>query len=126
MQKASEFELKMIAACLWVGFGLVAPQSATGAESIDGHRFKSLCLVSESDYQGESRFAECERFIADVRSKLTFGTIHDIRACIPEAVPDIQLLTAGLSKLQNESTLHEREAHAVLAEIFASRWPCPD
>ncbi|MBO6947524.1 MAG: hypothetical protein JJ855_06050 [Rhodospirillales bacterium] len=113
----------------WSGFAftvLVAltasPVSAT--ESIDGHRFLNLCVVTESDYESERRFAACERFVGEVRELLGYHKVHGFAACIPEEVPDIQLVIAGIARLQSRSDQHDREAHATLAEIYAQRWPC--
>jgi len=113
----------------WMGFTFavlvtltVPPVSAT--ESIDGHRFLNLCVVTESDYESERRFAACESFVAEVRELLGYHKVHGFAACIPDDVPDIQLVIAGIAKLQSHPDQHDRDAHASLAEIYAQRWPC--
>ena len=100
--------------------------NATAGESFNGHRFISLCLVAESDYDSEHRFAECERFVREVREVLGYQKIHGQRACIPGSVSDIQLLIAGIAGLEARHDQQDREAHAVLAEIFSKRWPCSE
>ncbi len=101
----------------------VSPVSAT--ESIDGHRFLNLCVVTESDHESERRFAACERFVGEVRELLGYHTVHGYSACIPKGVPDIQLVIAGIARMQSRPEQHDMEAHTVLAQTFAHRWPCP-
>ncbi len=98
------------------------PVSATA--SINGHRFLNLCVVTESDYESERRFAACERFVGEVRELLGYHNVHGFAACIPEDVPDIRLVIAGIAGMQGQPDNHEREAHAVLAELYSRRWPC--
>ena len=103
---------------------LFTAHAVRATESIDGHRFLNLCVVTESDYEGERRFAACERFVGEVRELLGDHKVHGFAACIPEDVPDIQMVIAGISRLQSRPDQHDREAHATLAEIYAQRWPC--
>lgn len=113
----------------WSGFAFavlvaltVPPVSAT--ESIDGHRFLNLCVVTESDYESKRRFAACERFVGEVRELLNYHKIHGYSACIPKGVPSIQLVIAGIARMQSRPEQHDMEAHTVLAQTFAQRWPC--
>tara|TARA_R110000787_G_scaffold274979_1_gene383283 strand:+ start:125061 stop:125453 length:393 start_codon:yes stop_codon:yes gene_type:complete len=105
---------------------LLSVNTAHATESINGHRFISLCVVVDSDYQSKQRFAECESFVGGVREVLGNQTIHGHRACIPESVPDIQLLVAGIVRMKSVPEQHDGEAHVILAEFFAQRWPCND
>lgn len=100
--------------------------TASSGESLNGHEFISLCSVVESDHDSERRFAECERFIADLRQKLSKGPVHGDRACIPDDVFDIQLLIAGVAVLSNDPPSQNKESHDVLASLYAERWPCRD
>lgn len=97
---------------------------ASAAKSPNGHQLLSQCLVTASDHDGEQRFAACERFVDQVRKKLDTGAIHGIRACIPKDVSFISLIISGVAQLQTQEKLHEREAHVVLAESYARKWPC--
>ena len=103
---------------------LLPVRSADGAESLDGDSFLFLCVVTEADHENERRFAECERFIGEVRGKLANGPIHGWRACISNDVPDIQLLVAGIARLQAVPEENSREAHEILASLYSKRWPC--
>jgi len=95
------------------------------ADSLSGHKLLSMCLVTASDRASEKRFASCEKFVRDVRRELETGAIHGIRACIPKEIVDINLLIQGVAALeQSEEHLHEAEAHSVLAEFYARKWPC--
>lgn len=100
--------------------------TARSGDSLNGNQFISLCSVVESDHDSERRFAECERFIADLRQKLSKGAVHGQRACIPDDVFDIQLLIAGVAVLSNDLPSQNKEAHEVLASLYAERWPCRD
>ena len=100
--------------------------SVHATESYDGHRFLYNCLTTESDYDGDRRFAECERFVREVRDVLGYHTIHGQQACIPPSVPDIQLVVAGIAGIKARRNQHSEEAHALLAEIFSNRWPCTE
>ncbi len=99
---------------------------AHSTESFNGHRFMSQCLVVSSDHDGEKRFAECGRFVHEVRQLLANHTVHGQRACIPASVPDIQLLISGTARIQSVPEQHDREAREILAEFFAKRWPCAE
>ena len=88
---------------------LLSVNTAHATESINGHRFISLCVVVDSDYQSKQRFAECESFVGGVREVL--GN---------------QLLVAGIVRMKSVPEQHDGEAHVILAEFFAQRWPCND
>lgn len=103
---------------------LFTAHAVRATESIDGHRFLNLCVVTESDYESERRFATCESFVREIRDLLRYNKVHSYSACIPEDAPDIQLVIAGIARLQSNPAQQNREAHATLAEIFAQRWPC--
>jgi hypothetical protein len=114
--------VRMVIALVAIILFIAEPARAT--ESFNGHRFLKLCVVTESDYQSEQRFAACESFVSEVRELLSYHKIHGYSACIPKGVPNIQLVIAGIARMQSRPAQHDMEAHTILAQAFAQRWPC--
>lgn len=99
-------------------------QPAIADPRLSSQKLLSLCLVTANDAHSKKRFAECEKFIGKVRQDLRTGAIHNIRACIPNNIPDIQLVFLAIAELERAKDNTDNDAHKVMAKYYAEKWPC--
>ncbi len=98
--------------------------TAHATTSPTGKKFYANCTVTTGTPNADALFAKCESYVLEIRLVLAQKELFGLRACIPNDVSSLSMITTAIEWMEVDKTRHHLDPDEALAKAFAQRWPC--